>query len=281
MTEIVLGQSLKKSERRPPYLRLATATWDSTSTPGIENASEKPSLLVSFPAVRKFMETRDTNTYRDWAMDSGAFSAFNSGMVIDLQEYIEFCLEIMATDPTLTEIFALDVIGDWKASIVNCEKMWEAGVPAIPCYHTREPEHALTHITKTYPKIALGGLVGIPMGPKEVVGWLEQCFARIWPKRVHVFGTTSKSYVLRFPASSWDSTNWVTGPCAFGSWSQFGNLSVRGSKQNLRSEVEFFLDLENRARVKWRKQMKELDDLNEPLPEFSKKENVNEVSGDT
>ena len=35
----------------------------------------------------------------------------------------------------------------------------------------------------------------------------------------------------------------------------FGNMSVRGSSQNLRAEVEWYLRLEQRARQRWRKEM--------------------------
>jgi hypothetical protein len=36
-------------------------------------------------------------------------------------------------------------------------------------------------------------------------------------------------------------------------------MSVRGSKQNLRVEVEYYLEMERKARIKWRRQMQELE----------------------
>ena len=88
------------------------------------------------------------------------FRPDNSGATIKLQEYIDTCKRLMAEDPTLTEIFALDVIGDWRASLKNVEEMWRQGIEAILAFHPGEPEAALKGIAKDYPKIALGGVVG-------------------------------------------------------------------------------------------------------------------------
>ena len=68
---------------------------------------------------------------------------------------------------------------------------------------------------------------------------------------------------MAVPWHSVDSTNWEIGPCAFGRWQKFGALSVRGSNQDLRCEVKFYLDLEAKARVRWKKEMKELAALDD------------------
>ena len=161
----------------------------------------------------------------------------------------------------MSEIFALDVIGDWRASLKNCERMWEAGVPAIPCYHIGEPDDALRHIASTYPKIALGG-VAMRRGDAKMA-FARRCFGMVWPKRIHGFGFGRESDILGLPWHSVDATNWEIGPCGFGRWIKYGQMQVRGSRQNLRSQVQHYLDLETKARIKWAKQMAELgsDDL--------------------
>jgi hypothetical protein len=139
-----------------------------------------PALLISYVYLEPFIAKRSRFVYRDWALDSGAYSASTLGVEIDLDHYIETCRELMATDPTLTDIFALDVIGDWRAS----------------------PWHSV------------------------------------------------------------DATNWELGPCKFGRWRAFkGAVSVRGSRQNLRAEVEYYLKLEARMRRRWSKEMARLDGL--------------------
>lgn len=225
-----------------------------------DGPSDRPALLVSYVYLAPFLKNRHRYYFRDWVMDSGAFSAHNSGTDIKLQDYIDCCKRLLAEDPQLTEVFALDVIGDWKASLHNTEEMWKQGVPAIPCFHCGEPWDVLKGMAKDYPKVALGGTVGMPSGKRDQ--WLNQCFARIWPKKVHGFGISGEKQILKYPFHSVDATNWEIGPCKFGRWNSFGgNLCVRGSKQNLRAEVEWYLKLEHRARQRWRKEMALLEGL--------------------
>ena len=228
---------------------------------GIEQLEHynRPALLVSYVYLEPFLKNQHRYAYRDWVLDSGAFSAHNSGTVISLEAYIEKCLELLSSDPTLTEVFALDVIGDHKASLHNCERMWEAGVPAIPCYHINEPVEALLHLAKEYPKIALGGVARQKRGVK--LEFAKQCFSRVWPKKIHGFGFADQNCLLALPFHSTDATNWELGPCAFGRWISYGKLSVRGSRQNLRAEVEWYLRLEARCRRRWKKEMALLEEL--------------------
>lgn len=218
-----------------------------------------PALLVSFFYLEQFIKNRHRYHYRDWVIDSGAFSAHNSGATIILQEYINCCKQLMVEDPTLTEVYALDVIGDWRGSLKNTEEMWRQGVPAIPCYHFREPWDVLVGMAKDYPKIALGGVAAA----RGKIAWAQQCFARVWPKKIHGFAFGSERAIMTLPFHSVDATNWELGPCKFGHWKAFGGqrVSVRGSQQNLRAEVEWYLELEQKARVKWKKEMAQLESL--------------------
>ena len=221
-----------------------------------------PALLVSYVYLEPFLKNQSRYCYRDWVLDSGAFSAHNSGKEIRLQDYIDKAKQLRDSDPTLSEVFALDVIGDWRASIRNTEEMWRQGIEAIPCWHAGEPEDVLRGIARDYPKIALGGVAKTRAAAKKKIA--EQVFARVWPKKIHGFGFGSEDMVLAFPWHSVDATNWEMGPCAFGRWNAFGKMSVRGSKQNLRAEIEYYLDVERRARIKWRKQMAELEASEKP-----------------
>jgi hypothetical protein len=218
----------------------------------------RPPLLISYFYVRKFIEEQPRYRYRHWALDSGAFSAHNSGQTIELADYIRFCRERLAADPTLREVFALDVIGDWRAGLRNTERMWREGVPAIPCYHIGEPEEVLVGLARDYPKIAIGGMAKLKGQIKR--RFVEQCFARIWPKRVHGFGVGTKELILLAPWHSVDATNWEVGPCKFGSWKSFGgaDLRVRGSAHDLRNEIAFYAELEKLARHRWAREMAEL-----------------------
>ncbi len=237
-----------------PSVRLAAAGANQRNA----NFDLKPGLLASFVYLRSFQEKRTQGLYdmRDWVLDSGAFSAHSSGKPIKLQEYIDTCKHLLATDSLLAEVFALDVIGDWRASIRNCEAMWRQGIPAIPAFHRGSPESELKAIARDYPKVALGGVARLKGAEK--LRWASQCFARVWPKRIHGFGFATEEAVLSLPFHSVDATSWELGPCGFGNWKAYGKMRVLGSGQDLRPEVERYLRLEQRARVKWKKAMEEL-----------------------
>lgn len=236
-----------------------------------------PSLLVSYHYIIHRPAAKRTGTiadawktlnmanvaHRDWSLDSGAFTAWTMKKPIDLDSYIRFAKFAMDNDPSLVQIFSLDVIGDWKATLRNTEKMWRAGIPAVPTYHVGEPEHVLKSLAETYPKIALGGAVGM----KQKYDWAQQCFARVWPTPMHGLGFGSVDGIMDLPWHSVDATNWSAGPLQFGTWrtpSPSGKrikLNIRGSSHDLRTQVEFYLKIEERMNRKWRK---ELDALGLP-----------------
>jgi hypothetical protein len=231
---------------------------------GIEALPEgrRPALLISYYYLEGFLKNQSKYCYRDWVMDSGAFSAFNSGKVINLQDYIDCCKKLLIEDSTLTEVYSLDVIGDWKASLKNVEEMWKQGVPAIPCFHYGEPWDLLIGLAKDYPKIALGGFIsstedGHTRTRRDRSKFAGQCFARVWPKKIHGFGCGTEKLLMELPFHSADATGWEIRPCKYGIWNAFGGerVSVKGSTQNLRAEIEWYLDLEERIQLRWKKEM--------------------------
>lgn len=217
---------------------------------------EPPALLVSFWYLESFLKRRHLFEYRDWVMDSGAFSAHNSGVTIDLQEYIDTALALQASDEKLLEVYALDVIGDPDASLRNCEEMVRQGVRALPTFHLGSPWSALDAL-KDYPKIALGGMVRQPRNLK--VKFIEQAFARIWPRKIHGFGLADEALLLRHPFHSADASSWEFAPTKFGRWKTFGKLPVRGAGQDLRAEVEWYVKMERRLRAHWAREMSLLE----------------------
>lgn len=218
-----------------------------------------PALLTSFVFLKEFQKDREKLIFRDWVLDSGAFSAHVSGKKIDLQAYGETCLELLATDKTLTEVFSLDIIGDWRASEKNTERLWNMGIPAIPCYHINEPEDVLIALARDYPKIAIGGVARVKGSLKKK--FAEQCFARVWPKPIHGFGFGAKEMILSLPFHSVDASNWALGPCGFGRWVSFGGYVPTWGAKNLRPEVDHFLRIERQARDKWKRELLELENL--------------------
>lgn len=220
----------------------------------------KPALLVAYPYLAGFLKFRSGFGFRDWVLDSGAYTAWSLGKVINLQDYIDTAKRLLKEDPTLSEVFSLDVIGDWKAGLRNVEAMWKQGVQAIPCYHYGEPEHVLLELARTYPKIALGGVAGTRgegMKPGPKLRWASQCFARVWPKAIHGFSFGGQEYIMALPFHSVDASTWAQGPSAFGFWKAYGRMNLRG-KLDLRPEVEWYLRLEAKAKGKWSAELAKL-----------------------
>lgn len=220
-----------------------------------------PALLVSFVYLDFFEGNKGAFPYRDWALDSGAWSAFNAGVEVDLGEYVDKVLELRGSDPTMTDVFALDDITDWRVSLRNADRMRRLGVPdVIPTYHYGEPERVLEEIAEKYDKIALGGVAGKGVRWKRRLRWFNECFARVWPKRIHGFGFFDRRIMMELPFESVDATTWQINPCGFGNWAAYGGgrVSVRGSQQDLRVEIEHFLRLEAEVARRWRREMAEI-----------------------
>lgn len=248
-----------------PTIRLATGGGAQYAHCLKEQHGRRSSLLVSYYYLEGFRKHQDTYEYENWVMDSGAYSAHNSGATIDLNSYIDTCLWLTEKDKTLTEIFALDVIGNPEASLKNAEEMWRQGVPAIPCYHSGEPSDVLLHLAKNYSKIAIGGVAGGTVTEAGKLKFFEECFSKVWPKKIHGFGITSPELIYSLPFHSVDATSWALQPAAYGFWRKFGVMCVRGTKnQDLRSQVRYYLEMQEKARVRWEKQMKELDSIEHP-----------------
>jgi len=184
--------------------------------------------LLSYFYILNYNEVHDTflmyktgksSKIKNWKMkdkkvelflDSGAFSAKTQGVEIDIKQYIDFikehedCIEVYAN---------LDVIGNPAATWKNQLIMEKAGLHPLPVFHYGEDLQWLEkYLARGYEYMALGGMVKTP----NVSVWLDA----VWknhltdtsgmPKlKVHGFGLTSLSLMLRYPWYSVDSTSWV------------------------------------------------------------------------
>ena len=144
-------------------------------------------------------------------VDSGAFSAYSRGAVIDIKKYCEW----LHLNKGQIEVYAsLDVIGDWKKSAVNTETIERAGLHPLPTFHYNSPLSELHRLLKTYDYIALGGLVPLSRRRDELKRWLDICFTivkKYFPKKIHLLGMTAQWVLERYPAYSCDSTAAILG----------------------------------------------------------------------
>jgi len=223
-----------------------------------------PALLVSYAYIKPFFKIKDQLYYRDWALDSGAYTAFTCGKTISLQGYIDFCKQQKSTDPSLSEIIALDVIGDWKASLRNYEEMWKQGIEAVPTYHMGEPTHVLKTLVANYPKVGISGYTLIVSQAKKRA-YTDAIFSIAWPKKLHALGLCTEPIVKDYPWHSIDASSWCLKPAAFGTFTAYGKQNIgltNNIQRNLRSEIEYFMAWEKHNKQVWRKELESLEEDN-------------------
>lgn len=233
--------------------------------------TEKPlNLLVSHAYKRQVCDATLPPTAR-LMLDSGAYTAWSTGQVIDMNGLI-----LAGMDPRYTDVVALDVIGDADASVRNALKMKAAGSRAFPVFHYGDPWEHLALYCREFKQVGLSCRFGEPV--KKSLAWLEQSFARGWPCRFHSFGWTSYQVLGRFPFDSADSTTWFYayryGSCGFmGPRTNVkrkeaigpaqGDAAARWAmppgreKMGLIPEIQYVWNTQALLRVQWSKQLQE------------------------
>lgn len=238
------------------YLALGGALGSMVRAMSVEPA---PAVLCSYVFYKTFrpLLMGEQGLIREWVLDSGAFSAQQANITISLEEYIAFCKEVQASKNPPSAVFALDVIGDWEASLRNTEAMWKAGVKAIPCWHAGEPAQVLVEMARQYPRIAIGGTVGLSTELRQRI--FDAAFAKVWPARIHGFGVNAMEVLTRYPFDSCDASSWEIGALRYGNWRSVDLRTPWLRKgHNLRTEVDHYLNLERQLAIKWASQIKKV-----------------------
>lgn len=192
-------------------------------------------------------------------IDSGAFSAWTQGKVIDVDEYISW---INARADYIDLYGQIDAIpGDRNSGKVPsgeevriaAQKTWENYLYMRPkmkkpegllyTFHVGEPieflKQALEWKDETgnpIPYIALGGMVGKTAEVRD--RFLEQCFDAIKKSsnpnvKVHAFGMTDRNLLMKYPITSADSTSWIMTGATGSIMSDVGIVSVSSQQSHL------------------------------------------------
>lgn len=148
-------------------------------------------------------------------IDSGAFSAWNNGNVIDIHEYLKFCKSL----PESCIFVNLDVIPKTGSSSKEVDKCCEAGFEnfkflsghlknVLPVYHYKDPiEWAFKYLEY----VDYLGISPANDTPEEVKqSYLNYFFSHVpLTTRTHAFGYTSAFGMNKYPFYSVDSTTWM------------------------------------------------------------------------
>jgi hypothetical protein len=142
-------------------------------------------------------------------LDSGAYSAFNTGKRIGIDRYINYLKNCKAP-----YYAALDVMHNAEKTEENLLYMESKGLKPIPTFHVDSPDEFLIHMLNgKYDYIALGGMVT----KKNKLGLMKR-LDEIWKIiikynekiKVHGFGMTSEKIMMYYPWYSIDSSSWVS-----------------------------------------------------------------------
>ena len=189
-------------------------------------------LLASYAIWDQFLTSKPGINISNLQVDSGAFSVFRSGKVIDIDKFI-----VVAKQNPQAEIFSLDEIGNWQKSQANTLKIWAAGVPAMPIYHAGEPRNYLDWCVENTPC----GKIAIACTSKDRAGVVREQFKYIWDKyggiKIHGLAMASPKMLAVGPFDSVDASSWATAPGRFGQFCGF-----TGKQLHLKSKMRKGVD---------------------------------------
>ena len=195
--------------------------------------SPKLNILVAFPYFRQGiidnLKNRDPSTFR-LIVDSGAFTAWNTGKQIDINDYMRF----LKTIPSEWDYKAvqLDVFGDPEGTYVNYHKMLDAGFTDImPVFTRGDSLERLEEFYSYTDYIMFGGIV-IGGENANYVKW----FCEINKSRhAHWLGFVNVPFIKHYKPYSVDSSTLYSGQ-------RFGRLEyyVGGGQLKGTSRKDFY-----------------------------------------
>lgn len=206
-------------------------------------------LLVSFFYLKHFNQQRMAADCPRFMLDSGAFSAWNSGKTIDLSR-----LEAEARRERWGSVVTLDVIGNPELSKVNAWRMRQrVGSHVMPVFHIGEPMELLADYCHYFGYVGLSCRFGESV--PQSLAWLNDCFRQSYPHRFHSFGWVDDKALRTYPFYSADAVTWAMAPPTYGRWAKMGQLRVR-EKVSLLAQVKEIAEYQARLRGIWAQEMR-------------------------
>lgn len=161
-------------------------------------------LMLTFANVSYY--SRNMQRFKegefDLLFDSGAFSSWKRGVVINLKEYCSYL-----NFHNIKKYIVLDEIGNHTITMENQRIMENEGMNPIPAYHLNSPIENLYEICENYEYVCLGGTVGAHFNIR--MNFFENVFKHFPDHRFHGLGLTDIRIIKSFPFYSVDSTTWL------------------------------------------------------------------------
>lgn len=161
-------------------------------------------ILASFYTLQKL---KPNGLPYPFMLDSGAFSAHNSGKNIDIDAYADY---IKRNQDRITHYFNLDVIGNPGASQANQKYLERLGLKPIPVFHYGSDDEWLEQLVdEGYDYIGLGGLAKMN-SQKKIIAFITHCNKIINGRaKVHLLGVAAPQVLEWCDYYSCDSTSYL------------------------------------------------------------------------
>jgi hypothetical protein len=150
----------------------------------------------------------------DLFADSGAYSAYSTGAVIDREQYSAW---LHRWGHLLSVKSNLDVIGDPDGGADNLAWLTAQGHTIMPVFHVGEPFDVLRAMCDRHPFVALGGMVpylafgAANRNRPQVMRWMIKAHlvAAKTGTALHGFGCTGSLFLRDLPFYSADSSSYM------------------------------------------------------------------------
>lgn len=186
--------------------------------------TKKLNLLLAYPyfdqANIDLLKNTNTNKYR-LIVDSGAFTAWNTGKKIELDDYCRFLDKIEFLRPF--NAVQLDVFGNPDETFKNLIKMKSRGYEVMPVFTRGDSLERLEEMYEFTDYIMFGGIV-IGGSNKNYVKWFLN---KNKNRKAHWLGFVNIPFIKMYKPESVDSSSW-TGAARFGNMGlYYGNGLIK------------------------------------------------------
>lgn len=173
----------------------------------------KPEAMKAYGVKNKlYSYANDKKAIQQWGneglmLDSGAFTVFTKGININIDELTQF---VKHYKPEVA--IQLDVIGDEDKTWKNYLYQKQEVDTILPVIHYKASEKHIRRVVESSDYILLGGLVPIARQRTKLVAWLDYLYSnfKLYEKKTHLLGITSRPVLSRYPAYSCDSSSWLS-----------------------------------------------------------------------
>lgn len=203
-------------------------------------------------------------------IDSGAFSAWNTGKVIDFRELLSFYKKIIAFRPDINLInfdviparrgvkpTTQDIYNACEQSLNNYRQFKREGLNVLPVFHQHDDFKYLEIYKQETDYICISP--SNDCSTNERILWLDRVYSNLKADyKTHSLAGTSLKLLERYPFYSCDSINWKA-PVMFGR--SITNLHIPNTmfstkqtrKLLLEQEINYYLKLQSDITNLWEK----------------------------